>query len=565
MSATTARITRLRLGAFVVALVSASFSFALGLLATPAGAVAHAQIQGSGSTWAYNAVEQWIQDTTPNGLQVVYSGVGSAQGRVDYADKSVDFAVSDIGYQGKDPVTGASDTSNNRAYAYLPIVAGGTSFPYHLVVNGKQVTNLRLSGETIAKIFMNKITNWDDPEIQHDNNLPHPFPSLPITPVVHSEGSGDTAQLTTWFATDYSSIYGSKNFTEYWQQSGSQVAENGSDSVINYITSASANGSIGYDQYSYALGAHYPVVALLNKAGYYTLPDQYNVAVALTKAQINYNQSSPDYLLQKLNDVYVNPAPQTYPLSSYSYFIEPTAADDSKMTTAKRQTLADYLYYSICTGQQEMGPLGYSPLPVNLVEAGFKQIARLHTADKGVDLTQENVKTCHNPTFVAGHPTENYLAKIAPKPPACAHVGQGPCTGTAASSHTGNPGKNGKVPAAPANGHTSTPSGRTGTTPGGSPAGTVPSGTGTAAVLPNTTTTGNSAGTSPDVASNSFTNPGTGVGTGTTTAGQTPQGLQQSLPVGQGHTTQVVLGVLAGLLILGAIVLPPAILSRLNR
>jgi phosphate transport system substrate-binding protein len=51
------------------------------------------------------------------------------------------------------------------------------------------------------------------------------------------------------------------------------------------------------------------------------------------------------------------------------------------MTTAKRQTLADFLYYSICQGQKEMGPIGYSPLPINLVQAGFEQIAKLKTAD----------------------------------------------------------------------------------------------------------------------------------------------------------------------------------------
>jgi phosphate transport system substrate-binding protein len=95
------------------------------------------------------------------------------------------------GYQGFDPVTGVSDTSQGRPYAYLPIAAGGTSFPYQIRYDGQQVENLRLSGETLAKIFTNQITNWDDPEITKDNNG-HALPSLPITPVVQSEGSGAT-------------------------------------------------------------------------------------------------------------------------------------------------------------------------------------------------------------------------------------------------------------------------------------------------------------------------------------------------------------------------------------
>ncbi len=41
------------------------------------------------------------------------------------------------------------------------------------------------------------------------------------------------------------------------------------------------------------------------------------------------------------------------------------------MTTGKRQTLADFLYYSICPGQAAVGSIGYSALPLNLVQAGF--------------------------------------------------------------------------------------------------------------------------------------------------------------------------------------------------
>ena len=48
---------------------------------------------------------------------------------------------------------------------------------------------------------------------------------------------------------------------------------------------------------------------MLNSAGYYTLPTQYNVAVALEAAQINMDQNSPDYLLQNLTNVYTDPDP----------------------------------------------------------------------------------------------------------------------------------------------------------------------------------------------------------------------------------------------------------------
>ncbi len=127
---------------------------------------------------------------TQQGLQVVFTPSGSAQGRTDFANGVTDFAVSDIGYQGQNPQTGVNDSSN-RPYVYLPIVGGATAFPYNLVVAGQRVENLRLSGLTLAKIFTDQITNWDDPEITADNNG-HAFPSIPIIPVVHSEGAGTT-------------------------------------------------------------------------------------------------------------------------------------------------------------------------------------------------------------------------------------------------------------------------------------------------------------------------------------------------------------------------------------
>ena len=129
----------------------------------------YAQIEGTGSTWSELIVQQWIADVDANGMKVVYTGGGSSKGRKDFAQNSTDFAISEIPYQGTDE-QGNADTSNGRAFAYLPIVAGGTAFTYQLKIGGKLVRNLRLSGETIAKIFTNQITNWNDPAITKDNN-----------------------------------------------------------------------------------------------------------------------------------------------------------------------------------------------------------------------------------------------------------------------------------------------------------------------------------------------------------------------------------------------------------
>ncbi|MGX7678000.1 substrate-binding domain-containing protein [Jatrophihabitans sp. DSM 45814] len=454
---------KLRWPAFVAVL-------AAGLLATanvPAdGAASHQLIQGTGSSWATNAINVWVAGVTSSGLQVVFTSTGSAQGRKDFGNQTTDFAVSDIGYLGKDPLTGQLDVpcklnsqQDCRPYAYLPIVSGGTSFPYHLTVAGKLVRNLRLSGQTLAKIFTGGIKNWNDKAISDDNNG-RKFPSIPIIPITHQEGSGSTAQFTLYLDQQYPNIWrpyaGGAGSTEYYPHKVG-IAQNGSDSIINYITSAAANGSIGYDEYSYALAKNYPVAKIENAAGNFTLPTQYNVAVALQKAQINMNKASPDYLLQNLSQVYVDRDPRTYPLSSYSYMIIPTSAADSRMTTAKRQTLADFLYYSVCQGQALVGAVGYSSLPLNLVQASFDQTAKLKTADPKVDLARRNVTTCNNPTFVPGNLSANHLAQIAPAIPACDRAGAGPC------ADAGNPGTSSAAATSTAGGANSGQSGSTST------------------------------------------------------------------------------------------------------
>jgi phosphate transport system substrate-binding protein len=536
--------------------------------AIPAGAASsHAQISGSGSSWAYNAVNQWIADTNSQGLQVVFTSTGSAQGRQDFANKTTDFAVSDIGYQGQDPLTGAQDVPGDRAFAYLPIVAGGTAFPYQIRVGGQLVRNLRLSGLTLAKIFTNQITSWDDPAITADNNG-RALPPIPIVPVVHSEGSGSTAQFTTFMDTVYPNIWrpfaGGAGFTEYYPRKGAAVAQNGSDGVMNFVSAGGSNGAIGFDEYSYALGQNYPVAKVENTAGYFTAPSQYNVAVALTQAQIDTADVNDPlkYLTQKLSNVYTYNDPRTYPLSSYSYGIIPTGASDKTMSTAKRQTLVDYLFYSICDGQKEMGPIGYSPLPINLVQASIDQIGKLKAADPGVDISSRDVASCNNPTFVAGHPERNYLAEIAPQPEPCDQAGQGPCTdskvvlvlpntgpgggnssasagqGSSAASTAGSTGKSGG-PAATAKGTTArgaTGNGRATTGPGASALAAGPDGT-----------TSSTASAAP-VASKTFVADG-------------PPG---TVPYRSAAASRL-LGVLAAILSLIVLVAPPTLLMVLRR
>ena len=403
---------------------------------TAAWAEDYTSISGAGSSWSANAIEQWRTNVKQYGMNVNYASTGSSDGRNQFRAGTVDYAVSEIPYGLQDGQT-IDPIPTDRGFAYMPIVAGGTSFMYNLTSGGKQITNLRLSGEVITKIFTGQITKWDDPAIAADN----PKISLParkIVPVVRSDGSGSTAQFTAWMTAQFGSIWqaycsaagrgaGCGLTSNFPVVGGSGfVAQPNSTGVAGYVSQRANDGTITYVEYSYALNAGYPVVKVLNNAGYYVEPTASNVAVGLLENHIN------DDLTSDLTGVYNNADPRAYPLSSYSYMIIPTGTDHS-FTEAKGKTLGAFAYYFLCEGQQQAPALGYSPLPINLVQAGFDQIPKSPgAATQTIDITQ-----CNNPTFSSTG--ENTLAAQAPQPEECDKQGPDQClTGTGGAAGTAN-------------------------------------------------------------------------------------------------------------------------------
>ena len=119
-----------------------------------------------------------------------------------------DFAASDIPFQTNPNDGSAPENPQPGSYAYMPITAGGTVFMYNLKIDGQRVTNLRLSGENIAKIFTGAITNWDDPALAADNPALK-LPDQPIVPVVRSDGAGSSYEFTEWMINQYPSVWNS--------------------------------------------------------------------------------------------------------------------------------------------------------------------------------------------------------------------------------------------------------------------------------------------------------------------------------------------------------------------
>jgi len=533
-------------------------------------ATSYVPISGAGSTWSQNAIDQWIADVQQYGMRVNYAGTGSTAGRQSFLDGTVDFAASDIAFQTKPDDGSAPENPVAGSYAYMPITAGGTVFMYNLMIDGQRVTNLRLSGQNIAKIFTGQITNWDNAAIAADNpDLK--LPNEPIVPVVRSDGAGDSFEFSQWMISQYPAIWNAYcattgrepacGPTSFYPTVSGMIAQSGDLGVAGYVSAGYAAGAIGYVNYSYAMNDHFPVAQMLNAAGYYTEPTPQNVAVSLLDAQIETANTDPSvYLTENLQNVWSDTDPRTYPLSSYSYLILPIRAQ-GQFTPDKGKTLAAFSYYAMCQGQQQSAGLGYSPMPINLVQASFTQIARI----PGAVVQNINIQSCHNPTFTTSG--VNLLAQTAPQPPACDKQGPTQCTTATGGARTPTP-VSAPSKAAASTSRTSAATSRTvGTAASARPGVSTPTG---GAPDPSASASTTEAGTSTTTA---CSGQGGSCGSDTTTGGGTgvsdpSQTALFATPVdlpgkgGWSSTQTIVLFVLGGLLL---VILVPGLVARRAR
>jgi phosphate ABC transporter phosphate-binding protein len=339
---------------------------------TAAPAEAASPVTGAGSTFAQIAIDQWRRDVSrTQGIQVTYSGQGSSQGRRQFISGTVDFASSDIAFE-------PTELPVPRPFTYAPLVAGGTALMYNLKDGaGRQITNLQLSGPTIARIFTGAIRRWDAAEIKADNpGIANRLPAEDIKPVVRSGGSGTSAVFTGYMAKiapdvwgSFSSQYGiNADFTSTFPDVPGFIKQSGSDGIANFVANPNAGrGSIGYAEAGYAKQRGLPQAYVRNASGNWTQPTARAVAIALTQAQRNGDGT------QNLNGVYGHTHPESYAISSYNYLIVPTGGLDA----GKGETLGKFVIYSVTEGQAKAAQLGYSPLPPNLVQQALDVVKQI--------------------------------------------------------------------------------------------------------------------------------------------------------------------------------------------
>ena len=100
-----------------------------------------------------------------------YQSIGSGGGQKQIAEQTVDFGASD------GPMSDDSLAKAPGKILHIPTVAGAVVVTF----NAPGLAGLKLDGETLANIFLGKITKWNDPAIARLNpqtTLPHTESSL---------------------------------------------------------------------------------------------------------------------------------------------------------------------------------------------------------------------------------------------------------------------------------------------------------------------------------------------------------------------------------------------------
>ena len=144
---------------------------------------------------AQNAWRAGFQELNPD-VTINYDPIGSGGGREQFISGGFPFAGSDS-YLTDDE--GELSEATKRCGGE-PIQVPNYISPIAVIFNVEGVDSLQLSPDTLAAIFNNEITEWDDPAIAEENPDAD-LPSESITAVHRSDESGTTENFTNYLST----------------------------------------------------------------------------------------------------------------------------------------------------------------------------------------------------------------------------------------------------------------------------------------------------------------------------------------------------------------------------
>lgn len=323
---------------------------AVGMILSLVGFAQAQHLIGAGSTFDYPIFAKWFAEYSAAhpGVEINYQSIGSGGGIQQFCNGHVDFGASDM------PLTDEMISKCGVKLIHIPIVLGAVA----PIFNVPGVTNLRFSGETLANIYLGKISNWDDPAIAKENPGVK-LPSQKITVVHRSDGSGTTF-IWADFLSKVSKAWAAgpgKGTSINWPVG---VGGKGSEGVSGLVRQVP--GSIGYVELIYALQNHISVAPVKNAAGKFVTAS----IESTTAAAASVKEMPKDLRVSITNP----PGADAYPIASFSWVIAPQQDPNS----ANGKVLKDLLSWCVKSGQAQSASLDYAPLPENVAQKDLDAI-----------------------------------------------------------------------------------------------------------------------------------------------------------------------------------------------
>jgi phosphate transport system substrate-binding protein len=152
-------------------------------------------IAGAGASSQAAAMQAWVAgfNSANPGVQVNYDPVGSGGGREQFVSGATAFGGTDA-YLDEEELPQALERCGGNVLELPAYIS-----PIAVAFNLEGVDALNLQPQTIARIFTQQISTWNDPAIAADNPGAT-LPDLPITVVHRSDESGTTENFQEYLA-----------------------------------------------------------------------------------------------------------------------------------------------------------------------------------------------------------------------------------------------------------------------------------------------------------------------------------------------------------------------------
>ena len=226
----------------------------------------------------------------------------------------------------------------------IPWALSATSVAYNVPGAGGRI---RLDGPTIANIYLGKITNWNDAAIAKLNPK-LTLPSMKITPVYRSDGSGTTYKFTEYLST-VSSEFKSKVGTNTSVDFPTGIGARGSSGVTGVVKNTP--GALTYVDAAYSMANKLSSRWSRTGPGSSRRPGSAGSSGGLAAAEEGHELGAAEDRGSAQGR-----GQARLPDLTFTYVILPTGAK-------KAADLRKFVYWAVTQGQKFGPPLLFVPLP----------------------------------------------------------------------------------------------------------------------------------------------------------------------------------------------------------